>query len=56
MGLLLGVSGQSIYHWEAEKSRPRPAQLQAIAALRKLGKREARRRLEEIASQQGQEG
>lgn len=49
MGRLIGVSGQSIYKWEAGKSRPRPQQLQAIAALRKLGKREAKRRLEETA-------
>lgn len=52
MGLLLGVSGQSIYHWEAEKSRPRQAQLLAIAALRKLGKREAKKRLAELAEPQ----
>lgn len=52
MGLLLGVSGQSIYHWEAEKSRPRQAQLQAIAALRNLGKREAKKRLAELAEPQ----
>jgi DNA-binding transcriptional regulator YiaG len=56
MGLLLGVSGQSIYHWETEKSRPRQAQLVAIAMVRKLGKREAKRRLEEMNSQQDQEG
>lgn len=56
MGLLLGVSGQSIYHWEAEKSRPRQSQLEAIAALRKIGKREAKSRLEEMNSQQSQEG
>ena len=56
MGLLLGVSGQSIYHWEAEKSRPRQAQLIAIAALRKLGKREAKRRLAELSSQETKEG
>ena len=52
MGLLLGVSGQSIYHWEAEKSRPRQAQLLAIATLRNLGKREAKKRLAELADQQ----
>ena len=56
MGLLLGVSGQSVYHWEAEKSRPREAQRVAIAALRSLGKREARRRLAGIRERQGQEG
>ena len=38
MGTLLGVSAQSVYNWEAGKSRPRQQQLAAIAALRKLGK------------------
>lgn len=49
-GALVGVSGQSIYHWEAEKSRPRASQLQAIAAVRRLGKREAAARLEELSA------
>lgn len=40
-GKLIGVSGQTIYLWEAEKTKPRNGQLQAIAAVRKLGKREA---------------
>jgi DNA-binding transcriptional regulator YiaG len=40
MGTLLGVSAQSVYNWEAGKSRPRQQQLAAIAALRKLGKRQ----------------
>ena len=41
LGLLIGVSGQSIYHWEQGKSRPRASQLAAIAALRTLGKKDA---------------
>jgi DNA-binding transcriptional regulator YiaG len=41
LGKLLGVSGQTIYYWEAGKARPRAAQMPAIAALRKLGKRTA---------------
>ena len=45
MALLLGVSNQSVYHWETGKSRPRAAQLQAIAAVRKLGKKEVTQRL-----------
>ena len=45
MALLLGVSNQSVYHWEAGKSKPRAAQLQAIAAVRKLGKKEVAQRL-----------
>jgi len=40
------VSAQSVYHWEAGKSRPRAAQLTAIAAVRKLGKREVLSRLQ----------
>lgn len=39
MGALIGVSAQTIYNWESEKSRPRKSQLVAIAAVRKLGKR-----------------
>ncbi len=39
MGQLLGVSAQSVYHWESGKARPRASQLQAIAAMRKLGRR-----------------
>jgi len=39
MGTLIGVSAQTIYNWEAEKSRPRRQQLAAIASVRKLGKR-----------------
>lgn len=46
-GRLIGVSGQSIYNWEAEKTTPRRAQLEALSALRSMGKREATRRLEE---------
>ena len=40
MGTLIGVSAQTIYNWEAVKSRPRQSQLAAIAAVRKMGKRE----------------
>ena len=41
VGLLLGTSGQSIYNWEQVKSKPRAGHLVAIAALRRLGKKEA---------------
>ncbi|MBU3650128.1 MAG: helix-turn-helix transcriptional regulator [Limnohabitans sp.] len=40
MGRLIGVTGQTIYAWEAGKSRPRASQLETIARVRKLGKRE----------------
>ena len=39
MGTLIGVSAQTIYNWEGEKSRPRQGQLAAIAATRMMGKR-----------------
>jgi len=45
MGTLLGVTAQTVYNWEAEKSRPRQQQLAAIAAVRTLGKREIKARL-----------
>lgn len=45
MGRLIGVSAQSVYHWETGKTRPRASQLAAIAAVRKLGKREVAARL-----------
>lgn len=50
MALLLGVSNQSVYHWEAGKSKPRAAQLKAIADVRKLGKKEVAARLAEMSS------
>ena len=40
-GLLLGTSGQSVYNWEYGKTKPRPAVLLAIAALRGLSKAQA---------------
>lgn len=45
-GRLVGVSGQTIYHWEQGKSSPRRAQLVALAAIRGIGKREAAKRLD----------
>lgn len=45
---LLGVSALSVYKWEHGKARPRAKQLEAIAAVRGLGKREATRRLEAL--------
>jgi DNA-binding transcriptional regulator YiaG len=47
-GRLLGVSGQSIYAWEAGKARPRAEAVTAIAALRSLGKREAASKLDAL--------
>jgi DNA-binding transcriptional regulator YiaG len=45
-GRLVNVGAQTIYNWESEKTSPRPAQIPVIAGLRKIGKREARARLE----------
>lgn len=42
---LLDVSAQSVINWESGKTRPRDSQLAAIAALRKMGKKEAAARL-----------
>lgn len=50
-GQLAGASGQSIYNWEQGKNAPRAKQLEALAALRKLGKREARARLEALSEE-----
>ncbi len=47
-GLLVGASGQSVYNWEAGTARPRASHLAAIAALRKLGKKEANARLDQL--------
>jgi DNA-binding transcriptional regulator YiaG len=44
-GQLVGVSGQTIYHWEQGKARPRAAQLESLAAVRDLGAREVAERL-----------
>jgi DNA-binding transcriptional regulator YiaG len=46
MAKLLGVSIQSVYHWESGKAKPRAAQLVAIAAVRKLGKKEIASRIQ----------
>jgi len=47
-GLLVGASGQSIYNWEDGKARPRAKHLQALAALRGMGKKDAAARLAEL--------
>lgn len=45
MGKLLGVSLQTVYHWEKGQFKPRSSQLKAISEVRKLGKRGAAARL-----------
>ncbi len=44
--MLVGVTGQTVYNWEQGKSKPRDEQLAALLAVRKLGQREAWKRLE----------
>jgi DNA-binding transcriptional regulator YiaG len=48
MAQLLDVSMLSVYKWETGKTMPRASQLPAIAEVRKLGKRGAVKRLEEL--------
>ena len=48
VGLLVGVSSQSIYNWEQGKARPLARHLPAIAALKGMGKREAAARLDTL--------
>ena len=51
---LVGVSTQSIYNWERQTASPRKEQVAVLAALRGLGKKEARARLEQLgAKKQG---
>lgn len=52
MGLLLGVSSQTIYNWEKEITYPRQPQLETIASLRGVGKREAKARLSILSKQE----
>ena len=51
-GLLVGATGQSIYAWEAGKSKPRPQNLAAIAGLRGVGKTEVTARLKALKQAQ----
>jgi DNA-binding transcriptional regulator YiaG len=48
-GRILGVSTQTIYNWESEKTTPRAEQVAAIAQLRGIGKKAAQARLESLA-------
>lgn len=43
---LVGVSANTIYGWEAGKSKPRAAQIAAWASVRGIGRREAEKRLD----------
>ena len=49
-GKLIGVTGQTVYSWERETSRPRKQQMTRIASLRGMGKKEVRARLEQLTA------
>lgn len=51
-GRLVGVSGQSIYLWETEKTTPRQAQVAALAQIRAIGKKEAAARLAKLTGEE----
>ena len=55
-GRLVGVNAQTIYSWERRKSTPHAKQRASLAAVRGLGKREARARLEPITARGGKRG
>lgn len=50
VGKLIGTSGQSVYNWEAGKTRPRDSHMAAIRALRTLGRKAAAARLATLDS------
>ena len=50
MGLLLDASPLSVYKWETGQARPRAKHLIAIANVRKMGKRDAAKRLEALVA------
>jgi len=51
-GVLIGVTGQTVYNWEREVSSPGKLQLASLAKLRRMGKKEARGSLAQM-SQEG---
>ena len=48
LGLLLGVSSQSIYNWEAGKAKPHRKYLASLVALRTVGKKQISAQLEHV--------
>jgi DNA-binding XRE family transcriptional regulator len=52
-GQLVGVSAQSVYAWEAGKVSPRREQVERIAAIRAMGKREAALKLNGARAKRG---
>jgi DNA-binding transcriptional regulator YiaG len=54
-GTLIGVTAQTIYNWEQERSRPGKEQLEVLANLRSMGKRQAQGRLEQLSDDRQKE-
>ena len=54
-GKLVGVSAQTIYNWEQETTRPRAEQLDKLATLRGLGKRDVGERLQRMQDANGKQ-
>lgn len=52
LGTLVGVSAQTIYHWESGKSRPRLEGLASLAAVRSMGKRQIKAKLAALGEPQ----
>jgi DNA-binding transcriptional regulator YiaG len=52
-GRLLGVSAHAVFLWEHAKATPRAKVKGSFAAVRQLGKREARQRLDAMAATSG---
>ncbi len=50
LGVLLGVSNQSVYKWEEAMTRPRASNMPAIAALRRMSKKEAAEKLASLSA------
>ena len=46
---LVGVSGLTIYSWEKGTSRPRKTLLPVLVSIRRMGKKEAKARLEQVS-------
>jgi len=51
IGILLDVPASTIYNWEGESSKPKAPQMERLAKLRTMGKREAMKMLESLAPQ-----
>jgi DNA-binding transcriptional regulator YiaG len=55
-GELIGVTGQTVYKWENDAVRPRTQQLEALATIRGMGKKEVQAFLEKQAPKAQKKG